>query len=63
VRIFSASPVLIALNVTDPQERLSRIVALADLIEDFSVKLAFDEDRFTGLIDATPPLLVDIAIA
>jgi hypothetical protein len=53
--IFAASPALLALNDRDPAVRQERIAALASLIEDFQIELAFDDDRFTGLRDAPAP--------
>jgi hypothetical protein len=61
--IFAASAVLLAINHPDPQERLARVEALARLVEDFAVELVFDGDRFIGLVDAMPPLRVEIAMA
>jgi hypothetical protein len=61
--IFGASPVLIALNCADAQERLARAEALASLVEHFQIELKFDEDRFVGLTDALPPLRAELAVA
>jgi hypothetical protein len=63
VTIFSASPVLIALNHPDPAIRLERITALAGLVEHFSIELEFEGDAFTGLVDRLAPLRAEMAVA
>jgi hypothetical protein len=63
MNVFSADPVLLALNHHDAQERRARIEALANLIEHFEVEPTFNGDLFTGLADRLPPPFVVTAQA
>ena len=63
MKIFSASPVLVAMNCRDARQRLERCIAFAELIESFAIEPTYDGDYFTGLKDALPPPMVTAAAA
>jgi hypothetical protein len=61
-RVFACSAVLAALNCADQAERVRRANSLADLVEVFDVEMAYDLDRFIGIVDSLPEPLVDAAM-
>jgi hypothetical protein len=54
--VFNVTAVVLAINVTDPDERAERIDAFAGLVENFDLEIISDKDTYVGLRDALPAL-------
>jgi hypothetical protein len=61
--MLAVSPIVLALNVANADERRKYIDAFAELVEHFGVKPVFERDSFVTIADVMPAVLAATAEA